>query len=113
MTQKTQTGHQIKVLATATLKRNVVARRDTTKESQKYRKSESAAALLALSQQNDFKQSKGLENSDAACQTNMTVDETLEKENSALKEQLKEICLGEESFRNNDEKVLFYTGLPN
>ena len=38
--------------------------------------------------------------------------ETLKKENAALKEQLKQNSLSQESFEKDNDKVLFYTGLP-
>lgn len=37
---------------------------------------------------------------------------SLRDENSKLKEDLKEVSLNEMGFRENDEKVVFYTGLP-
>ena len=57
-----------------------------------------------------------------ACQTDITNvylteplenAETLKKENAALKEQLKQNSLSQDSFEEDDDKVLFYTGLPN
>ena len=49
------------------------------------------------------------------CQTEVTNEYItgLEEENSFLKEQLKLNSLNEDSFRENNDKVLFYTGLPN
>ena len=57
-----------------------------------------------------------------ACQTDITSEyfteliqneETLKKENAALKEQLKQNSLSQDSFEEDNDKVLFYTGLPN
>ena len=57
-----------------------------------------------------------------ACQTDITVEyltETLEKaerltkEYASLKEQLKMNSLYQDSFEENNERVLFYNGLPN
>lgn len=57
-----------------------------------------------------------------ACQTDFTGDyfteltenaETLKKENAALKEQLKRNSLSQDSFEEDNDKVLFYMGLPN
>ena len=57
-----------------------------------------------------------------ACQTDITDvyltelmenAETLKKENAALKEQLKQNSLRQDSFEEDNDKVLFYTGLPN
>ena len=53
-----------------------------------------------------------------ACQTDATAQiidsvESLKKENASLKELVKHNSLTMESFENDDDKVLFYTGLPN
>ena len=57
-----------------------------------------------------------------ACQADITAEyftetlenaERLEKENASLKEQLKLNSFCKDSFEENNEKVLFYTGLPN
>ena len=57
-----------------------------------------------------------------ACQTDITSEyftelieneEKLKKENAALKEQLKQNSLSQDSFEKDNNKVLFYTGLPN
>ena len=53
-----------------------------------------------------------------ACQTDVTAQiidsvESLKKENASLKELVKHNSLTMESFENDDDKVLFYTGLPN
>ena len=57
-----------------------------------------------------------------ACQAHVTAEyftetlenaERLEKENAFLKEQLKLNSFCKDSFEENNEKVLFYTGLPN
>ena len=57
-----------------------------------------------------------------ACQTDITSEyftelieneEKLIKENAALKEQLKQNSLSQDSFEEDNDKVLFYTGLPN
>ena len=40
-------------------------------------------------------------------------EEKLIKENAALKEQLKQNSLSQDSFEEDHDKVLFYTGLPN
>lgn len=37
----------------------------------------------------------------------------MKKENAALKEQLKQNSLSQDSFEEDNDKVLFYTGLPN
>ena len=48
------------------------------------------------------------------CQTDITADYItgLEKGNTSLKEKLKMSALNEDSFKGDNEKVLFYTGLP-
>ena len=57
-----------------------------------------------------------------ACQTDITSEyfteliqneETLKKENAALKEQLKQNSLSQDSFEEDNDTVLFCTGLPN
>ena len=57
-----------------------------------------------------------------ACQTDITGEyftelieneEKLKKENAALKEQLRQNSLSQDSFEEDNDKVLFYTGLPN
>ena len=40
-------------------------------------------------------------------------EEKLKKENAALKEQLKKNSISQDSFEEDNDKVLFYTGLPN
>ena len=40
-------------------------------------------------------------------------EETLKKENAALKGQLKQNSLSRDSFKEDNDKVLFFTGLPN
>ena len=49
------------------------------------------------------------------CQTKITLDyiSGLEKENASLKEKLKMSSFNEDSFKEDNDKVLFYTGLPN
>ena len=50
-----------------------------------------------------------------ACQTDITSEyfTEMKKENAALKEQLKQNSLSQDSFEEDNDKVLFYTGLPN
>ena len=57
-----------------------------------------------------------------ACQTDITSnyftqliqkEETLKNENASLKEQLKQNSLSQDSFGEDNDKVLFYTGRPN
>lgn len=49
------------------------------------------------------------------CQTKITCAyiSGLEKENASLKEKLRMNSLNEDSFKEDSDKVLFYTGLPN
>ena len=94
----------------------------TQGRSEKRRRSECASALLDLSchQSSD---EIGNVDEDASlfedstvkgCQTDITGDYItgLEKENTSLKEKLKMSSLNEDSFKGDNEKVIFYTGLP-
>ena len=91
---------------------------------EKKRRSETADALIAMSRQQlveelDMSEPK---TGEMSTQTDTTVDELrslegevdyLRKENADLKEKLLKRELNEDAFRDDDEKVLFYTGLPN
>ena len=93
---------------------------------EKRRRSEGAIALLELSKAT-MKETMDTgvtveELNCKACQTDITSEyfteliqneETLKKENAALKEQLKQNSLSQDSFEEDNDKVLFYTGLPN
>ena len=90
---------------------------------EKRRRSDCASALLELFNQSTEEKShlnascpSDVEESRSKdCQTEVTNEYIagLEKENSFLKEQLKLNSLNEDSFREDNDKVLFYTGLPN
>ena len=92
---------------------------------EKRQKSEGAIALLELSKATmEETVDVGVtveELNCKACQTDITTEyfteliqneETLKKENAALKEQLKQNSLSQDSFKEDNDKVLFYTGLP-
>lgn len=92
---------------------------------EKIKRNESAAALLDLSQatepEEDFDDIEPLFK-EMAIQTELdmeslnNMDEEIKRlsvENDNLKNQLKDKTLDEEWLKNDDEKVLFYTGLPN
>lgn len=115
-------------------------RYDLIKE--KRRKSEGAQALLELQNLTEFLQEEPVEATDCVTATgiNESTTETsetyvkscetqtdtsssdiqaleaeiksLREDNSKAREQLKEVSLDESGFRDNNEKVLFYTGLP-
>ena len=93
---------------------------------EKRRRSEGAIALMELSRATmEETMDAGVtveELNCKACQTDITSEyfteliqneETLKKENAALKEQLKQNSLSQDSFEEDNDKVLFYTGLPN
>jgi len=97
----------------------------TQERNEKRRRSESAFALLELSKPTTIEDQTNtyVEVSNCkACQANITAEyftetlenaERLEKENASLKEQLKLNSFCKDSFEENNEKVLFYTGQPN
>ncbi|XP_078382409.1 uncharacterized protein LOC144665109, partial [Oculina patagonica] len=97
----------------------------TQERNEKRRRSESAFALLELSKPSTTEEQANtyIDGSNCkACQTDITAEyftETLEnaarleKENASLKEKLKLNSLCKDSFEEDNEKVLFYTGLPN
>ena len=94
----------------------------TQERIEKRRRSEYASVLLELSHQStddmlvkaDASPSVE-ENRVKDCQTEITNDyiTSLEMKNTSLKEKLKLNSLNEESFREDNDKVSFYTGLPN
>ena len=94
----------------------------TQGRSEKRRRSECASALLDLSchqpsdEIEDVDEDLSLieDSTVKDCQTDITGDYItgLEKENTSLKEKLKMSSLNEDSFKGDNEKVLFYTGLP-
>ena len=108
-------------------------RYDLIKE--KRRKSEGAQALLELPNLTAFLQEELVEATDCVtttdvhesttetCETQTDTNscdiqaleaeiKSLREDNSKVREQLKEVSLDENGFRDNNEKVLFYTGLP-
>lgn len=111
-------------------------RYDLIKE--KRRKSEGAQALLELQNLTEFLQEEPAEatdcvtatgNNESTTKTSETCEiqtdtsssdiqaleaeiKSLREDNSKVREQLKEVSLDESEFRDNNEKVLFYTGLP-
>ena len=97
----------------------------TQERNEKRRRSGSAFAFLELSKPSTTEDQANTyidESNCKACQTDITAeyftetlenDERLEKENASLKEKLKLNSLCKESFEEDNEKVLFYTGLPN
>lgn len=115
-------------------------RYDLIKE--KRRKSEGAQALLELQNLTAFLQEEPVEATDCVTTTDVNESTTetsetsikscetqtdtnscdiqalqaeiksLREDNSKVREQLKEVSLDENGFRDNNEKVLFYTGLP-
>ena len=92
----------------------------------KRRRSKGAIALMELSKAT-MEETMGTgvtveELNCKACQTDITSEyftelieneEKLKKENAALKEQLKQNGLSQDSFEEDNDKVLFNTGLPN
>ena len=93
---------------------------------EKRRRSEGAIALMQLSKATmEETVDAGVtveELNCKACLTDITREyftdliqneETLKKENAALKGQLKQNSLSRDSFKEDNDKVLFYTGLPN
>ena len=91
--------------------------------SEKWRRSECASFLLELTCHQPSDENEEVDE-DAAniedstvkeCQTKITLDyiSGLEKENASLKEKLKMTSFNEDSFKEDNDKVLFYTGLPN
>jgi len=92
---------------------------------EKRRRSESAFALLELPKPTTIEdQTKTYvqESNCKACQANITAEyftetlenaERLEKENASLREQLKLNSFCKDSIKENNDKVPFYTGLPN
>ena len=93
----------------------------TQERSEKRRRSECASALLELSHQSTDDMlvkadaSPSVEEKVKDCQTEIANDYItgLEVENTSLEEKLKLNSLNEESFREDNDKFLFYTGLPN
>ena len=94
----------------------------TQERIEKRRRSEYACVLLELSHKStDDMLAKGdaspsvEENRVKDCQTEITNDyiTSLDMENTSLKEKLKLSSLNEEFFREDNDKVSFYTGLPN
>lgn len=115
-------------------------RYDLIKE--KRRKSEGAQALLELQNLTEFLQEEPVEATDCvtatgnnesttvtsetdvkSCETQTDTSssdiqaleaeiKSLRVDNSKVREQLKEVSLDESGFRDNNEKALFYTGLP-
>ena len=109
---------------------------------EKRRKSEGAQALLELQNLTAFLQEEPVEATDCVTTTDVNESTTetsetslkscetqtdtnscdiqalqaeiksLREDNSKVREQLKEVSLDENGFRDNNEKVLFYTGLP-
>ena len=94
----------------------------TQERCEKRKSSESAMALLELSKETKEAEEPIFDDTTSkACQTETNFEllnevtmkaERLELENAALKENLQQYSLDVESFQGNDEKVLFYTGLP-
>ena len=85
--------------------------------SEKRRRSECASSLLELTcHQPSNENAANIEDSTIKeCQTKITLDymSGLEKENASLKEKLKMSSFNEDSFKEDNDKVLFYTGLLN
>lgn len=93
---------------------------------EKKRRSETANALIAMSSEQPNEVVDKMDTSEPkanemSTQTDKTVNELrlledevdfLRKENSDLKKKLLQKELNEDAFKDDDEKVLFYTGLP-
>lgn len=120
------TGRQTRTLATIrrAQEQNVERSRRLSQLNEKRDRNECPAVLVKLS----GTVLRDVRNSQQQCivagaesQTDISMDflhnqeselQRLQQENAELKKQLHEKCFNESTFEGNDEKVLFYTGLP-